>query len=64
MITETEVHAEKRIEELTDHDIGWIYSLSKWGKWEDSKIARQFKISDSDAREVINNCSDPWGKER
>ena len=44
----------KKIEDLTSPEIGMIYSLSRTG-WSYREIGRRYRISETDARTVVDN---------
>ena len=45
----------KRIEDLTLHELDMIYSLARIGNWQDSDIARVYRLSEVDVRRVFSD---------
>jgi hypothetical protein len=46
---------QKRIEDLTLHELDRIYSLVRIGDWPDSEIGRVYRLSVDDVHEVFDN---------
>ena len=46
---------QKRIEDLTWRELDMIYSLKRIGNWQDSDIARAYRLSESDVRRVFSD---------
>ena len=46
---------QKRIEELTLHELGMIYSLVRVGDWPDSEISRVYKLSVEDVHKIYDD---------
>jgi hypothetical protein len=46
---------QKRIEDLTLHEVDIVYSLMRVGDWSDLEIGRVYKLSMDDVHEVFDN---------
>jgi hypothetical protein len=46
---------QKRIEELTLHELGMIYSLVRVGDWPDSEIGRVYKLTVDDVHKIFDS---------
>src|ERR1035438_1036560 len=46
---------QKRIEDLTLHEVDMVYSLMRVGDWSDLEISRVYKLSVDDVHEVFDN---------
>src|SRR5450631_1808552 len=46
---------QKRIEDLTLHEVDMVYSLMRVGDWSDLEISRVYKLSVDDVHKVFDN---------
>jgi hypothetical protein len=45
----------KRIEDLTTDQLDMVYSLKRIGNWQDTDIARVYRLSECDVRKVFSD---------
>ena len=46
---------QKRIEDLTLREVDMVYSLARIGNWQDSDIARVYRLAEIDVRRVFSD---------
>ena len=46
---------EKRIQDLTLHELDMVYSLSRIGDWSCAEIGKRYSISESDVKRIVDN---------
>jgi len=46
---------QKQIEDLTLHELDMVYSLARIGNWQDSDIARVYRLFEFDVRKVFSD---------